>query len=399
MKTARVSLRAWRLLPALLALLALAVPAALVLGRPAPPAKPLQEAPGTLGLPALTVPADNPMTRAKIDLGRKLFMDRRLSPNNTMSCAMCHVPEQGFTVNEFATGLGMGGRSARRNSPTLFNVGFVNALFHDGREASLERQVWGPLLMSNEMANPSVAYVVGKVRALPDYAGRFERAFGGRGAAKDTIAAAIASYERTLLAGDSRFDRWRYAKRADALDAQEQAGFRLFAGKANCIACHSVGPASALFADGLFHNSGVGWARAAKQGRRVHRVQLAPGVFTTISDKELANVSEPVEPDLGRFEVTRVERERFAYRTPGLRNVALSAPYMHDGSLATLEQVVAFYNGGGIDNPNKDPLLRPLNLAAQEQRELVAFLRSLTSAQAAVLSRQARAGWTDRAGP
>ncbi|PWF55509.1 cytochrome-c peroxidase [Massilia glaciei] len=374
-------------------LLALAVPAALVLGRPAPPA-----GAGTLGLPPLSVPADNPMTRAKVELGRKLFMDRRLSPNNTMSCAMCHVPEQGFTVNEFATGLGMEGRSTRRNTPTLFNVGFVDALFHDGREASLERQVWGPLLMSNEMANPSVAYVVDKVRAMPDYAGSFERAFGGRGATRDTIAAAIASYERTLLAGDSRFDRWRYGGRADAVNARERAGFGLFSGKAKCIACHSAGPASALFSDGLFHNTGVGWTRAARLGSRVHRVQLAPGVFTTISDKELANVSEPVEPDLGRFEVTRAERELFAYRTPGLRNVALSAPYMHDGSLATLEQVVAFYNRGGIDNPNKDRLLRPLGLSAREQGELVAFLRSLTSSQAPALGRQARAGWVDRAG-
>jgi cytochrome c peroxidase len=377
---------------ALTLLLALLVPAAFVSGTPQP-------APGTLGLPPLPVPADNPLTQQKIELGRKLFMDRRLSPNNTMSCAMCHVPEQGFTVNEFATGLGMEGRSARRNAPTLLNVGFVGALFHDGREPSLENQVWGPLLAGNEMANPSVNFVIDKVRAMPDYKGLFERAFKGRPAGKDTIAAAIASYERTLLAGDSRFDRWRYGKRSDALSSTEQAGFRVFAGKGNCIACHSVGTQSALFTDGQFHNSGIGWTRTAQQGKRMHRVQLMPGVFTMISDQDLASTSEPVEPDLGRFEVTRVERERFAYRTPGLRNVALSAPYMHDGSLTTLEQVVDFYNRGGDDNPNKDPRFRALKLTQQEQRELVAFLRSLTSSEAGALSRQARAGWVDRASP
>ena len=354
--------------------------------------RPLDALPdGRLGLPIVPVPADNPMTAAKIDLGRKLFMDSRLSHNNTMSCAMCHVPEQGFTGNELATGIGMEGRNLRRNAPTVLNVAFVRELFHDGREFSLENQAWGPLLTGNEMGNPSIGYVIEKIRIMPDYQGLFEAAFEGRGPGMETVGAAIASYERTLVAGDSPFDRWRYGKQANGLSSAEQAGFRLFSGKAHCSTCHSVGAESALFADGRFHNTGIGWARTMGQANVIHKVQLAPGVFVDVPDQALASTSAPLLGDVGRYEITHDDADRWSYRTPSLRNVALTAPYMHDGSLATLEQVVAFYQKGGIDNPNKDKLLEPLNLTDREQGELVAFLRSLSSAQAGALGARARA--------
>ena len=163
--------------------------------------------PPPLGLPPLPVPADNPLTPARVALGRKLFYDRRLSLNGTLSCAMCHVPEQGFTSNEIATAVGFGGRSVRRNSPTLYNTGYLERLFHDARELSLELQVWSPLLAANEMANPAIGRVIERLRELPDYAGLFESAFDGRGVDVQTVGMAIASYERTLVSGASAFDR------------------------------------------------------------------------------------------------------------------------------------------------------------------------------------------------
>lgn len=342
-----------------------------------------------LGLPPPPVPPDIPLTQARIELGRTLFMDRRLSHNNTLSCAMCHVPEQGFTSNELGTAIGLEGQSIRRNSPTLYNVAYVEQLFHDGREFTLENQAWGPLLAGNEMANPSIGYVIEKIRALPEYAGRFEQAFGGRGPDVQTIGQALAAYQRTLLSANSRFDRWRYGNEADALTAEEQTGFRLFAGKAGCSACHSVGERHALFSDNRFHNTGIGYARSMGLPK-THRVQLAPGVFVEVEDKALA-AFEPPQPDVGRYEVTLDPADSWAYRTPSLRNVALTAPYMHDGSLATLEEVIAFYDRGGIDNPHKSPLLRPLGLTPEEKRALAAFLNSLSGDSVEKLVAEARA--------
>lgn len=351
----------------------------------APPVPPL-------GLPPVPIPKDNPVTPEKAELGRKLFMDRRLSHNETMSCAMCHVPEQGFTSNELATAIGSEGRSLRRNAPTLLNVAFMERLFHDGREATLENQVWGPLLTPSEMANPSIGYVIEKIRGLPDYDGLFEKAFGGKGPGVETIGQAIASYERTLVSANSRFDRWFYRKEAGALTLEEQAGFRLFTGKAGCSACHTVGEKWALFTDNGYHNTGIGWARSMGPSGK-YQVQLAPGVFTEISDALVDTFSEPAQNDVGRFEVTENPADRWAYKTPTLRNAALTAPYMHDGSITTLEAVIEFYDKGGIDNPLKDPRVKPLSLTGEEKRALVAFLKSLTGAEIEILVKGARAVW------
>ncbi len=347
-----------------------------------------------LGLPPLPAIARGAPSQAEIDLGRKLFMDRRLSNNNTMSCAMCHVPEQGFAAVELGTSIGMEGRTLRRNAPTLLNVAYVGKLFHDGRSPTLEMQAWTPLLNAIEMGNAEPTNVLDKIRAMPDYAGKFEAVFGGAGPDRDNVAAALSSYQRTLVSGNSRFDRWRYGNDKHALSATEQAGFAVFAGKGNCIACHSVGERHALFADAQFHNTGIGWARskdAPADPARRHKVRLAPGVFVEVSDRSLASVSEAAQDDTGRFEVTMLPADRWAYRTPSLRNVAITAPYMHDGSLATLDAVVDYYERGGIDNPAKDPLLKPLRLSDEDKRNLVAFLRALTGDNTGALARQARA--------
>ena len=342
-----------------------------------------------LGLPTVPLPPDNPLTQVKVELGRTLFMDRRLSHNNTPSCAMCHVPEQGFTSNEMGTAIGLEGQSIRRNSPTMYNVAYVEQLFHDGREFSLENQVWGPLLAGNEMANPSIGYVIEKIKVLPEYAGRFEQAFAGHGPGMLTVGQALAAYQRTLVSGNSRFDRWHYGKEPGTLTQEEQAGFRLFVGKAGCGVCHVVGEKYALLTDNRFHNTGVGYARSMGQPTK-HRVQLAPGKFVAIDDQALDSF-EPSQPDVGRYEVTLDPADSWAYRTPGLRNVALTAPYMHDGSLATLEDVVEFYDRGGIDNARKDKLLKPLGLAVDEKKALVAFLKSLTGDNVHKLVAEARA--------
>jgi len=342
-----------------------------------------------LGLPSLEIPPENPLTPEKVALGRKLFFDRRLSPNGTMSCAMCHIPEQGFTAHELATPVGIEGRSVRRNAPTVLNAGWQKRLFHDGRENSLENQVWGPLLAANEMGNPSIGTVIERIRSREDYKGLFESAFGGKGVSAERIGQAIASYERTLVAGDSRFDRWRYAGNAAALDEKEKLGFAVFAGKGRCTACHFVGERHALFSDGGFHNTGIGWRRTFETAERT-RVEIAPGRHAELERKTLETFSEAPPKDVGRYEITLDPGDRWAYKTPSLRNVALTPPYMHDGSLATLEAVVEFYDRGGIDNPEKSPLVAPLGLSAEERAALVAFLKTLTGSGVGALAAEAR---------
>ena len=342
-----------------------------------------------LGLPAMAVPADNPVTPAKVALGRKLFLDRRLSPNGTMSCAMCHVPEQGFTANELATSVGIEGRSGRRNAPTVLNVAWQKRLFHDGREVSLEDQVWGPLLAANEMGNPSIGYVIERIAGLEDYRGLFEVAFDGRGPSATRVGDALASYQRTLVAGGSRFDRWRFGGDAVALNDIEKAGFALFMGKGRCAACHRIGEREALFTDHGFHNTGIGWRRTFGIPERT-RVEIAPGVHAELDRRTVESFSEPPTKDVGRYEITLDPRERWAYKTPSLRNVALTAPYMHDGSLQSLEAVVEFYDRGGIDNPEKSALIAPLGLTVPERAALVAFLRTLTGSTVATLAADAR---------
>jgi len=345
-----------------------------------------------LGLPPLEALQKDPSAAARVELGRRLFMDRRLSHNGTMSCGMCHVPEQGFTTNEMATAIGIEGRSLRRNAPTVLNVAFQPMLFHDGRETSLERQAWSPLLAVDEMGNASRAAVVARVSGLADYSSAFARVFPGAGINEDTIAVALASYERTLIAANSRFDLWLFSGEGSALTARERSGLELFRGKAGCTACHHFSERAALFTDHLFHNTGVGWARANAASRTMS-VPLGGGETAEVSSAEMTALFGGDLHDDGRFEVTRQLRDRWAYKTPSLRNVALTAPYMHDGSLATLREVIEFYDRGGIDNPGKDPLLQPLHLSLDEKQALEAFLRALTGETVGQLAAEARAAF------
>jgi len=349
-----------------------------------------------LGLPAMPLPAHNPPTAAKVRLGRKLFLDRRLSANGSLSCAMCHVPEQGFTVNELATAVGFAGKSLPRNAPALYNAGYSRLLFHDGREPSLDLQPFDVFLNPAEMAMPSLGALVAAVARLPDYAEPFAAAFGEGGGSGQAISVqhvgdALGTYMRSLASADSPFDRWRYGGDPGALSPAARRGFALFTGRAGCARCHTVGDDSALLTDGAFHDTGI--AVATDRRRRAAtpvRVELAPGVFTTVERRVLATVGDPRPVDLGRFAVTQEPADRWRFRTPSLRNVALTAPYMHDGSLATLRDVVAYYDAGGAAHPGLDRRLAPLDLDAGEIDDLVAFLVSLTGSNVAELTADAR---------
>ena len=336
-----------------------------------------------LGLPALPQKLTTSLTKEKITLGKKLFFDRRLSLNNTMSCAMCHVPDQGFTSNEIATAVGFEGRSVRRNTPSLYNIAYAETLFHDAREDSLSQQVWAPFLARNEMANPSVGYVVNKLKQLPDYSGLFEEAFGdsNRPVNMQTIGDALAAYQQTLLSADSPFDRWRFAKQSPEMAGMSNdavKGFELFRGKAGCVTCHQIGEKDALFTDQSIHNTGLGYENSMGKKPKKQSVMLAPGVFVEVDQSIIDNVSEKPAADLGHYEISQNPKDRWLYKTPMLRNVALSAPYMHDGSFSTLRSVVEFYNQGGIENPGLDPLIRPLGLDDIEISQIVTFMESLT---------------------
>lgn len=336
-----------------------------------------------LGLPPLDAKRNLSPNRLQIQLGRKLFYDRRLSRNQTMSCAMCHIPEQGFTNNELARPIGFEGRSIKRNAPTILNIAFAKTLFADGREDLLEQQVWAPLLASNEMNNPSVGAVVNQLKEDQQYRKLFAEAFG-QAPNMLNIGLAFAQYEQSLIAGDSAFDRWYFAGRTTALNPQQKLGFALFTGKAQCNRCHLIDEQSALFTDHQLHNTGVGFADSMLTPDTV-TVQLAPGISTELDTEVLATVGDPKENDLGRYEVTLDPADRWKFRTPSLRNVAITAPYMHNGQFQTLLDVVQLYNRGGVEHELLSPLIMPLELTQEEENALVEFMLTLTGSNVAEL--------------
>jgi cytochrome c peroxidase len=337
-----------------------------------------------LGLPTVTVPARNPVTQAKIDLGRKLFFDRRLSFNRTLSCAMCHIPEQGFTQRELKTPVGLEGRFVKRNAPTLLNVGYRRNLFHDGRESTLENQVWTPLLQHNEMANPSIGFVLSTIREAGDYDGLFEAAFE-QGLTVETVGMALACYQRGLVSADSAFDRWYFGGDRKSMTDAAKRGWQLFQDR-GCIGCHTVDEEYAHFTDANFYDTGIGYARSMAVDATVPPVRLAPGIEVVPA----ARFPEPELSDLGRYEATGSSDDRWRYRVPTLRNVAITGPYMHDGSLADLDAVIDYYNGGGVPHEGQDPRIRPLGLDEGEKLDLVRFLESLTGSNVAELGRDGR---------
>ena len=334
-----------------------------------------------LGLPTAQPP--RPLTQASVDLGRRLFFDRRLSFNQTLSCGMCHIPEQGFTQRELATPVGIEGRSGRRNAPALYNVAHRPALFHDGREETLEQQIFAPLLAANELGNPSIGAVLQRLRRIPDYAAAFQATYG-QGVNINTLSWALADYQRTLISADSPFDRWHFGGDADAVTPAVKRGFMLFK-DSGCADCHRIDKDHAHFTDDQFHD--VGMLRGGIQP--IAQLQVAPGRTIAVDGDVNASMAPAKPIDLGRFDATGQIEDRWKFRTPTLRNVALTAPYMHDGSLPTLRAVVDFFDRGG-DRPDAQAQMQPLGLTEPQKSDLIAFLRSLTGSNVDRLAADAR---------
>jgi cytochrome c peroxidase len=324
------------------------------------------------------VPGNNAVTVEKVDLGRELFFDKRLSVDGTVSCATCHDPDRAFTDGK-ALAEGVGGRRGPRNSPTLLNAMFNSGQFWDGRADSLEAQAKLPLINPDEMGNASFEQVVARLQTVPQYREKFERVFG-QGVSVDAIARAIAAYERTLLSGDSRFDRFMSGD-VEAMSMSAQRGMALFRGKARCSACHSFNQFSfqsyPFFTDQLYHNTGVA-ANDAQFESLARRALVASRSATLRADLEkLAKIDK--NGSLGRFLISGNALDIGAFKTPSLRNAELTAPYFHDGSANTLEDVVKFYVDGGKANANRDWELHPISLSPSEQSDVIEFLKSLTS--------------------
>jgi cytochrome c peroxidase len=288
-------------------------------------------------------PETNPLTPERIALGRRLFGDRRLSRDDSLSCASCHDPRRAFTDGR-RVARGVGKALGTRNTPAILNRAWGRSFFWDGRAATLEQQVLEPILNPRELAMTPAA-VLGVSRSSR-YRPQFVLAFGRDPTIVD-VARALASYVRSIEAGDSVYDRYVAGDRG-ALSASARRGLSLFQGKAGCTACHT-GP---LLSDESFHNTGVAW-------RRVSRTRAVPS-------------------DEGRAQITHAPEDRGAFKTPTLREVSRTAPYMHDGSFADLAEVIEYYDRGGEPNPQLDPKMRPLHLSAEDKRDLVAFLRGLT---------------------
>lgn len=300
-----------------------------------------------LGLPPLSILPENPPTVASIALGRALFYDVRLSNDNSISCATCHNPVLNFTDGNKVSH-GFGGQVGVRNAPPIVNAAYLRLQFWDGRAASLEEQAAFPISNPVEM-NQSHDISVAKLAKDPEYAALFNKTFGPGGVTLQRIENALASFERTVLSGDSAFDRYLFRGERDALTPSQIRGFRIFIDtkRGNCSTCHTVNDTYALLTDGKAHNIGVGAGDA--------------GAFS----------------DMGRYPQTKADADRGAFMTPSLRDVARTAPYMHDGSLKTLKDVVDFYAGGGNSNPYLDKEIRTIVLSAQDRQDLVAFLESL----------------------
>jgi cytochrome c peroxidase len=301
-----------------------------------------------LGLPPVPIPADNPPTAETIALGRKLFYDARLSKDNSLSCASCHNPRFSFTDGQKLS-RGMNGRLGVRNAPTIMNAAYLPFQFWDGRAVSLEEQAAGPMADPVEMGQPHKVSA-SKLSADPVYRKMFFKAFGPGAITINRIEKALASFERTVLSGNSAFDRYKFGGDKKALTSAQIRGLAIFEDphRGNCAACHTINDKYALFTDTKFHNIGEGVGDDGK--------------FS----------------DIGRYHETKIATDRGAFKTPTLRNIAETGPYMHDGSVKTLKGVVDFYAGGGNSNPYLDREVRVIKLSAQDRTDLVEFMKALS---------------------
>jgi len=290
------------------------------------------------GFPYPDIPMDNVLTKSRVALGRRLFYDPALSADSTRSCGSCHAAYLAFS-DSTAVSLGIENRPGSRNSPSLSNVAYQKKLLREGGVPTLEMQILVPIQEHNEF-DFNILLVAERLQKMPEYVVLAEKAYG-RAPDAFVITRAIAAFERTLLSGDSPYDQYAFQGKSSVLSADEKRGLALFqGGRLNCSTCH----AGFLFTNQDFTNNGL-----------------------------YENY-----PDSGRISLTGLEIDRAVFKVPSLRNVALTAPYMHNGSLPTLESVIDHYQTGGKPHPNKSNLLKPFSMNAQERADLLAFLRSLT---------------------
>lgn len=295
------------------------------------------------GLPPVPFPDDNPYSKEKAELGRLLYFDKRLSGDGSVSCATCHNRQCGFSDCKIVA-VGIDNRKGERHSPTIINAAYSKFYFWDGRAASLEEQCKGPIANPNEMSatgDPHIAHMkcAERIQAIPGYRPLFKQAFGTENITIDEIAKAIATFERTVLSGNSPYDRYAAGDKT-AMTEEQIKGFGVFK-KVGCDRCHG----GFNFADDRFMNIGVGMDRP--------------------------------NPDLGRYLINNNKRDWGSFKTPTLRDSEHSAPYMHDGSIKTLAEVIDYYDRGGIPNKNLHTYMKPLNMTAEEKKELLAFLTAL----------------------
>jgi len=326
-----------------------------------------------VGLPAIVAPATNPASPVVIELGRRLFFDRRLSGNGQISCASCHIPEKAFSDGK-AVAQGIDGRQGTRNTPSILNARYNAAQFWDGRRTTLEDQVLDPLFNPSEHGIDNAEDLLRRIRQGEHYAAIVKKAFGAELADINTLMVrkALAAYVRSLTVANSPVDRYLYAGEKTALSSDQLRGLELFRGSAQCTTCHPIGERSATLTDNDYHSMSIGFDRLAPKVAALAR-QAAQASPTELDHLILG---EPDASAAGRFIVTREPQDIGKFKTPSLRNVALTAPYMHDGSIATLEDAVSheiYYRGQSMG--------RPLILTPTEKTDLVAFLRALSSAE------------------
>jgi len=314
-------------------------------------------------------PPDNPTTDAKAKLGDMIFDEKRVSSDDSVACNTCHSPRNGFTTHT-ETSRGVGDQIGKRNAPSILNAMFYKSMFWDGRAATLEEQATLPILNPIEMGQKDPKDVVARLAAIPEIVQAFQQVFG-RPPNWEDMGKALAAFERTRLSTESPFDRFLRGDQK-ALNASQQRGWSLFTGKARCATCHTYDPALPLFGDNRFHNTGV-----ASRKQDFNQLAARAAADNKAEIDKLALETDFSE--LGRFLVTQKREDIGAFKTPFLRDVILTGPYMHDGSLETLWDVVEFFNKGGEPNPFLDTAMKPLGLTDSDVDDLVRFMSALTS--------------------
>lgn len=297
-----------------------------------------QNGPSQIEVPIVAHPEDNPLDEAKVELGRKLFFDPRLSRDNTVSCASCHIPEKAFTDGK-KTAIGIDGRSNPRNSPSLLNAGFLKTVMFDAHLPTLEMQVIVPIQEHSEM-DISMVDLIAKL-SKDEYYSKAAKEIFNRNFDPWVLTRSISAFERTLVSMDSRFDKFYFNKDNSVLTKDELAGWTLFSGKLNCIACH------------------------------------APPYFTTFK-AECNGLYEDYGEDQGRFRIHSDSADMGKFKVPSLRNIELTGPYMHDGSFDNLSDIIHHYARGGADHVNKSELIRPFSITVEEETQVISFLKTLT---------------------